>query len=342
MKVFIVGAGLIGKERIKALQNLKKNKYSFIEIVAIIDPIFKEKKKFFFDSCYNTFSDLEEAYSKYNFKIDWVFICTPHFETAQISKLALKFKSNILVEKPLGRNLNEYKEILKESVYNQKVNVGFNYRFFKGVNRLIQDSLNNEFGKIISVNLILGHGNSPGMEKSWKLNLDLAGGGCLLDPGIHLIDIAMLLSKNSLKLESQLNWKGFWNTGIEEEIYFLSKDSNKTIYNFNISLNKWKSVFKIEVNGTLGYGVVNGRGRSYGNQTYIKGKRWGWLGGNSQSESEEIVIDDYSADDSFIFETESVLFRDSHNLKSEIFKIKPGNHLDNKLCLEFINTFNIK
>ena len=28
--------------------------------------------------------------------------------------------------------------------------------------------------------------------------------------------------------------------------------------------------------GTEGYGIIEGRGRSYGPQKYIKGERWGW------------------------------------------------------------------
>ena len=40
------------------------------------------------------------------------------------------------------------------------------------------------------------------MEKSWKLNKQMCGGGALLDPGIHLIDLAMLISNNTLSLIS--------------------------------------------------------------------------------------------------------------------------------------------
>lgn len=341
MKIFIVGAGLIGKERIRALQCLNQ-KYKSIDLVAVIDPIFKKKSEVINGIKYDTFSSLKEAYVKFKNKIDWVFICSPHSETHHLAKLSLDNNSNIMVEKPLGTNIIEYNNIVKNVSFNQKIKVGFNYRFFKGVNKLIQDTLERKFGDIISVNLILAHGNSPGMEKSWKLNPKYSGGGCLLDPGIHLIDIAMLLSKNSLKLKSYQDWRGFWNTGIEEEIFFLAKDSSNTIYNFNISLNRWRSEFKIQVNGTDGYGIVSGRGRSYGNQKYVTGKRWGWSDSKTQSESEELVVDNYAANDSFLVETELILFKDNDHLESDLNNIKTANHLDNKNCLEFIDSFNLK
>jgi len=341
MNIVITGAGLIGKERIKAVESIRKEGAQNIEIIGIVDPIFEGKTKaFFFDKEYNVYPGLQTFFDSTSIKVDWVFICTPHFETAKASIIALDNGANILVEKPLGRNIDESNEIIKHKKGHQVINVGFNYRFFKGVSLLLQDAMKGVFGKIISVNMILAHGNSPGMEKSWKLDPVLCGGGCLIDPGIHLIDLAMLLSKGSLKAESFLKWDGFWNTGIEEEVHLLASDNKRSIYNFYISLNKWRSTFRIEVNGTDGYGVVEGRGRSYGDQKYIRGTRWGWQNHASQAESEEVVVESYKADDSFITETRNVLYQDNdlkHLLtKDQSFQI--ANEQDNKACLEFIES----
>ena len=40
----------------------------------------------------------------------------------------------------------------------------------------------------------------PGQEKTWKLNEERAGGGCLIDPGIHLLDLCMLLAPDGLEV----------------------------------------------------------------------------------------------------------------------------------------------
>ena len=211
------------------------------------------------------------------------------------------FKFNSSISKNLIFSFLELDPIIFDNGKHKKVeSFVITHRYSeksKNNKNLIQDTLEGKFGDIISVNLILAHGNSPGMEKSWKLNPKYSGGGCLLDPGIHLIDIGMLLSKNSIKLKSYLDWRGFWNTGIEEEILFLAKDASNTIYNFNISLNRWRSEFKIQVNGTDGYGIVTGRGRSYGNQKYVTGKRWGWSDSKTQSESEEVIVNNYAANE---------------------------------------------
>jgi len=340
MNIVIVGAGLIGKERIKAVEIIRNEDLSDIEIIGVVDPLFDGKtKEIICGFTYNVYSSLQLLFDSVSTKVNWVFICTPHFETASTAIIALDYGANILVEKPFGRNLVEFENIIKHKKDGQIINVGFNYRFFTGVSLLLQDAIEGVFGEIISVNMTLAHGNSPGMETSWKLDPLLCGGGCLIDPGIHLIDLAMLLSKGTLKAESFLKWDGFWNTGIEEEVHLLASDNKRAIYNFYISLNKWRSTFRIEINGTDGYGIVEGRGRSYGDQNYIKGKRWGWANFKSQADSEIVVLDSYKADDSFLNETRNVLFPISKNNNSLQYDsiIKVANEKDNELSLKLID-----
>jgi predicted dehydrogenase len=185
--------------------------------------------------------------------------------------------------------------------------VGFNYRFYSGIRKAIKDTLDGHFGKIISVNMILGHGNAPGMERTWKLDPIKCGGGALIDPGIHLIDLALCLSNGSVEVIQGASWKGFWNTGVEEEVHLIMKDSLGTIFNIQTSLNRWRSNFRLEINGVDGYGVVEGRGRSYGPQSYKVGKRWGWQSGVNQADTEELIIDSNLSNDSFFHETAMLL-----------------------------------
>jgi predicted dehydrogenase len=320
MNIIVVGAGMIGKERIKALKTLGEN------IVAVIDPINIPSK--LSDWTYLQYSDLQTYFEHQTTSIDWIFICTPHDKTCDYIKFALEYGCDVLAEKPIGRDLKEYYNLNWSAV--DKVNVGFNYRFFKGVNQLLLDCKNKLFGDLIFVNMILALGDAPGSEKTWRLDPEKAGRGALLDPGIHLIDLAMLISDDRLYSGQIKTWKGFWDTGLnEEEIHFLANDKNGVIYNIQSSICRWRNTFRIEINGTEGYGIVEGRNRHYGNQTYRRGKRWGWQGGKSQRESEELVID-YDGEDSFLEETRAVLYGCEG--------IQPATHEDNRRCLEFIES----
>lgn len=308
MKISIVGAGLIGKERIIALQDISI-KYPDVKISGVYDPDVKTRQSVSEKFNVPVFDKLDNVLSE---NPDWVFICTPHDAVEETIKHAFNANSNVLVEKPLGRNLEECNKILKYKPADKELFVGFNYRFFAGIEYALKDCRDGKFGKLISVNLTLGHGNAPGMEKSWKLDPIHCGGGCLIDPGVHLLDLINNISCGSLKISSVSSWKGFWKTGIEEEAHLLMTDDNNTIFNTQISLNRWRSTFKMEINGTEGYGIVEGRGRSYGPQTYRTGLRWGWQSGKSQTESEILVIDNDACNDSFIKETASVLGKENY------------------------------
>jgi predicted dehydrogenase len=322
MNAIVVGYGMIGKERIKALQMLPD-----IWIVGIVDP--QNKKDAFANSIF--VKHIEDIPKEIINKTDWVFVCTPHDETIEIVRWALKNKCNVLAEKPLGRNLHEYLTLTCKPSFDPqlKIHVGFNYRFYKGVRQLLIDCQNKLFGDLISVNMVIGLSNAPGTEKTWRLDPEKAGSGSIIYAGIHLIDIAMLIGNGDLIKMGFATSGRFWKTGIEEEMHILAKDKNNTIYNIQSSVDRWRSTFRIEVNGTEGYGIIEGRNKHYGPQTYIRGKKWGWQSGKSQRESEEIVVSGYDGEDSFYEETKAVLFGcNDYPL--------PATHIDNLNALKFI------
>ena len=305
MKIGIIGAGLIGAERIDALLKLSKFTSGQIMLTKVVDidsnALNSIHKKFGIQISNDVMSIFSE-------KPDWIFICTPHIFIKPLVLKCFEHGCHVLVEKPLGRSLAECDEILDKKPEHINLMVGFNYRFFNGVEALLADLKNKKFGKLISVNMILGHGNSPGMENSWKLSKEQCGGGCLIDPGIHLIDLARIISSSSpLRFKGGSTWTGFWETGVEEEAHLLMKNDNNVIFNLQISLNRWRSSFFLEVNGEDGYGIVEGRGRSYGLQSYKTGRRWAWMDGINQAESEKFIVEPYIADNSFLKETASIL-----------------------------------
>jgi len=285
MRVGIIGYGLIGHKRADALQQLKKEGYP-LESIGIYDPdimnyIVKENSE---DKIY--FSD----YFKFvdNYDPDFVIIATPHYVSYDYIIDMLDKNAKILIEKPFcdtyARALSIYNRLLPH----QEIYVGFNYRFYDGVALLINDISFEKFGKLISVNMSIGHGGKPKDKESWKLNPDMAGIGSLLDPGIHMLDLLGLMFTNIIPVAGT-KWKGFWNTGVIEDVHLLLKTDLGCSINLETSLTKWKNTFRIEINGTEGYGIVEGRGGNYGQQTYTLGKRWGWMNSESQKDSEEII-----------------------------------------------------
>jgi predicted dehydrogenase len=282
MKFLICGMGLIGKQRLQAILDSK-----LAQQIYVYDPYLESLPA----SYVGQVSRISEILPPDEIQFTHVVIATPHDEALKILEKVVIHEPRILMEKPMGRNLIESEKIVslaKEC----DLSVGFNYRFMEGIEKLKKILSQNELGEINSVRIDLGHGGSPEDSASWKLNKESAGGGSLLDPGIHLIDLIMFLfNKKSdlVSIDGTNYWSGFWNTGIEESSMVIGK-VGEIPFNFISSIVAWRTRFVIEVIGSNGYVTVTGRGRSDGPQTITIGRRWGWQHAKSQLESEESAI----------------------------------------------------
>ena len=303
MNIGLCGFGAIGKQRLQALERLKREGNPIDEIY-VYDPCIKKP----LNSEYTLWcKSLEKMEDK---NIDLAIIATPHDAAVALAEQILGWGCKVLIEKPFGRSYEEAEYLYNLSSVNQLF-IGFNYRFFDGIEQLLEDTNNGMFGKLININMILGHGGSPGDEKTWKLNPEMGGGGVFADLGVHLLDLLQQVSITIYPLSGK-SWRGLWNTGIDEEVHLLLTNKDDTIINIQTSIVRWLNTFRIEINGTEGYGVVEGRGKNYRNQTYIRGKKWGWLeSGKSQKESEELVLTT-DCSNSFYKELDSILFGTKH------------------------------
>jgi 1,5-anhydro-D-fructose reductase (1,5-anhydro-D-mannitol-forming) len=300
IRVGVIGCGLIGRERLDALKKLTAKGLP-VTVGGVFDANAELTQKAATD--YQTLAhDSVDALLAADY--DLVVIALPHDLTVQIGLKALQGRGNVLIEKPMGRDLKEAKQLFDAG--GDKLKVGFNYRFYPGIRQAIKDARSGRFGEVITIDFLLGHGCSPGQEKTWKLNEERAGGGCLIDPGIHLLDLCLLLAPEGLEVAGGSTWSGFWKTGIEEDVKLILRGKNMSI-SLHISIVLWRSVFKMAVHGTDGYGVVTGRNRSYGPQSYTVGPRWGWQSAPSQIASEKVELETDGMD-VFADEMESLLF----------------------------------
>lgn len=300
-RVALIGLGLIGRERLQAIQALRgQGREVVVAGVLEPDPVRAQEAE---DRYGVTVApDLEALMAQ---APDWFIVATPHDTAAGLVPDLVRTGAKILVEKPLGRNLAEAEAMLRGAAPGQ-VWVGLNYRFFAGISALLDDVRAGWFGAPVAVEALVGHGGAPGMEASWKLDPVRAGGGALIDPGIHLLDLALLLAGEPLAVRGGTAWRGFWKTGIEEECHLLLSGERMPVANLRISIVRWRSTFRLEFHGEDGYGVVEGRGRSYGPQTYRRGRRWGWRTAASQAESEELVLTS-TGEDVFTRELDALL-----------------------------------
>jgi predicted dehydrogenase len=305
MKVVgFVGAGLIGNERIKAFAALAAEDRA-LRAVGVVDPL---QSKVAERAAIAGAPVLESVETLIDARPDVVIVAVPHDTAQEISGAFLRVGVRVLLEKPIGRTLDEAKSLAARQRYPGQLLIGHNYRFFRGIAALFEDLRRGLFGLPISLAFVLGHGGSPGDVRSWKLDPIRAGGGCLIDPGIHLLDLACQAEGEALEVRGGNHWSGFWRTGIEEDCHLILKGRTIPTVTIDVSIVRWRNTFRMELIGTEGYGVVEGRGRSYGPQTYRRGRRWGWQSGRSQAETEEVVVTT-SGDSVFVDELRAILYQ---------------------------------
>src|SRR4029450_13237599 len=191
---------------------------------------------------------------------DIVVIAVPHDSAPTITTTLLQSDIRVLLEKPMGRTFSEASALAANRRYPDQLVIGHNYRFFKGVSSLLADLRRGIFGEPISLTLLLGHGGSPNDVKGWKLDPRRAGGGCMLDPGPRLLYLACQAEGGPLEVHSGNAWSGFWKQGIEEDCHVVLSGKNIPTIRIEVSIVRWRSTFRIELLGTEGYGLLEGRG----------------------------------------------------------------------------------
>ncbi len=136
-------------------------------------------------------TDVEDVLN--NDEIDAVYIATPVFTHFELCNKAANSKKHILCEKPLSIKPNECLKI-KEVCEEKKVLLmnAFMMRFHpihQEVKRIIQSE---KIGKVVTARAQLSHYHVEyglNNEQTWRTDKKLAGGGALMDMGIHCVDL---------------------------------------------------------------------------------------------------------------------------------------------------------
>jgi predicted dehydrogenase len=151
--------------------------------------------------------------------VDGIIIATPSALHASQSIDALAAGKAVFCQKPLGRDAAEVKGVVEKAQEKDVLlSVDFSYRFTNGIVALKSVLNSGELGDIYGVNLVFH--NAYGPDKPWYFDPKLAGGGCVMDLGVHLVDLLVWLFNNPdvSDVNSQLFAKGKKIEDIVEQV----------------------------------------------------------------------------------------------------------------------------
>jgi predicted dehydrogenase len=118
---------------------------------------------------------------------DGVVIATPNALHAPQAIAALRAGAAVFCQKPLARTAAETHEILLAAQRaDRRIGVDFSYRHTEALRRVHGLVREGALGEVFAVDLVFH--NAYGPDKAWFNDPASAGGGCLMDLGIHLLD----------------------------------------------------------------------------------------------------------------------------------------------------------
>jgi predicted dehydrogenase len=182
-RVGFLGVGWIGRHRMSAIAET-----GAVEVAAIADAspeVAGEAGRLVPEAkLVSTLDDLLDA------GVDGVVIATPSAMHAEQSIRALQRGVAVFCQKPLGRTAAEVRAVVDEArAADRLLAVDLSYRFTEGMRRVSEVVRSGELGRIYAVDLVFH--NAYGPDKPWFYDPALAGGGCVMDLGVHLVDLAL-------------------------------------------------------------------------------------------------------------------------------------------------------
>jgi predicted dehydrogenase len=255
MNVAIVGCGLIGKKRANALGNHK--------LIAVADTNLQRASELA--------SGKSDILVTSNWKdavlhneVELVIVSTTNDQLAAITLEAVKAGKHVLVEKPGGRNSKELEPIIAAAQEKGvKVKVGFNLRYhpaFKKAKEIVDAG---ELGPLMFIRGRYGHGGRIGYDREWRADPVIAGGGELLDQGVHLVDLSRWFLGDFTSVEGFVNTY-FWDMPVEDNGFMNLKTETQQVAWLHASCTEWKNMFSFEIYGKNGKLQIDGLGGSYG------------------------------------------------------------------------------
>lgn len=285
LTVGIIGLGKMGNIRYQAL---KSNPQSKVTHGADPDA-----------SLFSSYPDIAcdtDHLSVLDSTVDAVVVATPNRFTPGMVIEALDRGKHVFCEKPPGRTLEDIERIIEAENRNPELALkfGFNHRYHAGIQEAKRIIDTGRLGHILWMRGIYGKAGGTNFENSWRSKREIAGGGVLLDQGIHMLDLFRHFCGDFVEIKSMVS-TSYWDIDVEDNAFALLRDERGRIAMLHSSSTQWKHRFSLELYLSEGYLTINGilsSTRSYGDETISVARKRFDDGFATGKPSEEIIYFD--------------------------------------------------
>lgn len=262
LKVGIAGYGIVGKRR-RTCVELNPH----MELVAVCDRSFDGN---------GTLPEGVRYYTDYQNllkeKLDILIVCLTNEIAPEVSIAGLELGLHVFCEKPPGRNVEDIVRVAQCEKKNTscKLMYGFNHRYHESVQDALKLIQSGKLGQIINMRGVYGKSKLITFDQpDWRTKREIAGGGILLDQGIHMVDLMRLFAGEFIEVQSFISNR-YWGYEVEDNAYALMRTADGVVGMLNSSATQWRHRFNLDINlerGSIILGGILSGTKSYGAET---------------------------------------------------------------------------
>ena len=238
LKVGIAGYGVVGKRR-RTFIDMNPH----LKTVAVSDISFPHDGMT--DDGISFFPNFTALFEQ---DLDVLFVSLPNHLAAQATIGGLQNGLHVFCEKPPGRTVDDIRNVIAEEKRQPhlKLKYGFNHRYHDSVveaKRIIEAG---QFGKVLNIRGIYGKSSVIPFSGGWRSERQYAGGGILLDQGIHMLDMIRYFAGDFEEVKSFVS-NDFWNHDVEDNAYAIMRNKSGCVAMLHSTATQWQHRFRLEV-----------------------------------------------------------------------------------------------
>ena len=262
LRVGIAGYGVVGKRRRQFI-----DQHPGLTTVAVCDRTFAEEGAFADGVRY--YRDHQRLLEE---PLDLLFVCMTNDIAPDATIAGLERGLHVFCEKPPGRDLSDVLRVIETERKHPKLKLkyGFNHRYHDSVRDALRIIRGQELGDIINLRGVYGKSAIITFQQTdWRSKRALAGGGVLLDQGIHMLDMMRLFAGDFVEIHSFVS-NSYWHHDVEDNAYALMRTANGVVAMLHSSATQWRHRFHLEIQLTEGLMILSGilsGSKSYGAET---------------------------------------------------------------------------
>lgn len=291
LRIGIAGYGVVGKRRHHFI-----DLHPDLEVVAVCDRTFAEDGVL--DGGVRSYTIYQQLLEE---ELDVLFVCLTNDIAPEVTMAGLDKGLHVFCEKPPGRDLRDIAKVIamERKSPGLRLKYGFNHRYHDSVRDALDIIRSGELGAVVNLRGVYGKSKIINFQSDWRTKRNIAGGGILLDQGIHMVDLLRLFAGEFIEIHCIID-NSFWNHDVEDNAYALMRTVDGKVAVLHSSATQWRHRFNLEITLTEGSivlaGILSGS-KSYGAETMTIARRTENDGGDPEEETRHYEEDSSWADE---------------------------------------------